>query len=145
MFNARQLNKTDGTETDSGAQHFLRFSVDFRTLSDLRGNISEPLIHSQSERLHEDEPSEREVAAEESEAGAGTDLESAGSVAGPSGARWDDEGRAPAGTADADAGSSVTRWNGIGRVSLEGAVPRGTGTSGTRDASHVSGWRSHLN
>ena len=151
MLNLRQLNKTDNTETDSDAQHFSRFSVDLRVPSNLLGNIGEPLDHSQSERLHQGEPDEREVVAEESEANAGTDLESVRPVAEPSGARLEDEDRAPVGTqATTVTGLSMTRWGDNGRASPESAV-RGAGTSGIRgdkvgDASHTSnymGWYGH--
>ena len=137
MLNLRQLNKTDNTETNSDAQHFSRFSVDFRVPSDILGNIGEPLDHSQSERLHESEPGEREGPAEDCEAGPGADLESAGPVAELSGTRWEDEDWALMGTAGAVAGPSMSR-----STSLGGSMP-GTGTSGARSdkvggASHTS-------
>ena len=142
MLNLRQLNKTDNTETNSDAHHFSRFSVDFRVPSDILGNIGEPLDHSQSEWLHEGEPSEREGSAEDSEAGPGADLESAGPVAGPSGARWGDEDRALMSTAGAVAGPSVMHWDDDGPASLERSMPT-TGTPGARSdkvggASHTS-------
>ena len=133
MLNLRQLNKTDNTETNSDAHHFSRFSIDFRVPSDLLGNIGEPLDHSQSEQIHEGEPDEREGPVEDSEAGPGADLESAGPVAGPSGARWEDEDRAPTGTAGAVAGPSMMRWDDYGPASLERSMPS-TGTPGTQDA-----------
>ena len=143
MLNLRQLNNADNTKTNSDTQHPSRFSIDFRVPSDLLGNIGEPLDYSQSEQLHEDEPGEREVVAEESEASASTDLESAEPVAGPSGARWEDEDRAPVCTQATDtvAGSSVTRWGENGRASPESTVPSAA-TSGTRgdevgDTSHA--------
>ena len=144
MLNLRQLNNTDNTETNSDAHHFSRFSIDFRVPSGLLGNIGEPLDHSQSERLHEGEPSEREGSAEDSEAGPGADLESPGPVAGPSGARWGDEDRAPMSTAGAVAGPSVIRWDDDGPASPEGSMPT-TGTPGARSdrfggASHTSGY-----
>ena len=143
MLNLRQLNNTDNTKTTSDAQHLSRFSMDFRVPSDLLGNIGEPLDHSQSERLHEDDPGEHEVTAERSEDGTGADLESAGPVAGPSqaGVLREDEGRAPASTAGAAAGPSVTCWDDSKRACVGGTVPS-DGTSGTRgdevgDASHA--------
>ena len=143
MLNLRQLNKTDNTETNSDAQHFSRFSIDFRVPSDLLGNIGETLDHSQSERLHEDDPDEREVTAGRSEDGTGADLESAGPAAGPSQARagWKDDGRAVTSTAGAPAGPSVTCWDDSRRARIESTVPN-AGTSGARgddvgDASHV--------
>ena len=143
MLNLRQLNNTDNTETNSDAHHFSRFSVDFRVPSDILGNIGEPLDHSQSERLHEGEPDEPEGPVEDSEAGPGADLESAGPVAGPSqaGARWEDECRAPANTAGADVDPYITRRDDSKRVCIESTAPS-TGMSGTRgdevgDASHA--------
>ena len=143
MLNLRQLNNTDNTETNSDAQHFSRFSIDFRVPSDLLGNIGEPLDHSQSERLHEDDPGEHEVTGERSEAATGADLESAGPVAGLSnaGALREDKSRARASTAGAAAGPSVTCSDDSKRVWIESTVPS-AGTSGTRgdevgDASHV--------
>ena len=142
MLNLRQHNKANSTETNSDAQHFSRFSIDFGVRSDLLGDIGEPLDHSQSERLHEDEPGEHEVTVEESEASPSADLESARSAAGPSGARWEDEDRAQAGTVDVSAGPSVAGWNDRERASLDGAVTS-AGMSGTRgdevgDALHAS-------
>ena len=133
MLNLRQLNNTDNTETNSDAQHLSRFSIDFRVPSSLLGNIGEPLDHSQSERIHEDDPGEHEVTGEQSEAGTGADLESAGPVAGPSqaGAPREDEGRARASTAGAAAGPSMTWWGNSKRVWIESTVPS-AGTSGTR-------------
>ena len=144
MLNLRQLNKTDNTENNSDAQHFSRFSIDFRVPSDLLGNIGEPLDHSQSERPHEDGSDECEVVADESEANAGADLESAEPVAGSSGARLEEEDRAPAGTAGIAAGSSVTRWDDNGRSRLDDTVPSAW-TSGTQgdeagDTSHAPGF-----
>ena len=133
MLNLRQLNKADNTGANSDAQHFSRFSMDFRVPSDLLGNIGEPLDYSQSERIHDDEPGEREVVVEESKANASTNLESPGPTAGPSGARWEDEDRAPVGIQATDTvdGLSVTQWDNNGRASPESAM-RGTGTPGTR-------------
>ena len=91
MLNLRQLNRTDNTQTNSDAQHFSRFSMNFRVPSDLLGNIGEPLDHGQSERLHEpDETEDHEAAAEEQPRGA-TDLKNTRLVAGRSGTRWEDE------------------------------------------------------
>lgn len=121
----------DGIDTNSVAQHFSRFSINFRVPSDFLGNIGEPLDYSQSERLHQDAPGEREVAAEESEVSAGPDLESAGPVTGSSGVRQEDEDQASVGTADADAGPSVTCWDDDERMNLDSVGPN-TGISGTR-------------
>ena len=120
------------------------FSIEFRVPSDFLGNVGEPLDHNQSEQLHEDEPGEREVAAEESEASTRADLESAGPVAGPSGAHWEDGNQVPVGTAGAVAGPSVTRWDDDERVSLDVTVPnaRMSGTRGDEvgNASHASNY-----
>ena len=144
MLNLRQLNKTDNADTTSDAQHFSRFSIDFRVPSDLLGNIGEPLDHSRSERLPEDAPDEHELAAEESETSADAGLESAEPASEPSGARWKDRDRAPVGTAGAVAGPSMTRWDDEERANVEGAVP-GAGASKTQnsevgDALHASGY-----
>ena len=146
MLNLRQLNNTDNAETNSDAQHFSRFSINFRVPSDLLGDIGEPLDHSQSERIHEYDACEREVTAERSEAGTGADFESIRLVAGLSqpsqaGARWEDEGRAPASTAGASAGPSLTRCDDSKRACIECTVPN-AGTSRTRgdevgDVSHA--------
>ena len=109
MLNLRQFNKSEHSQSDSDAQHFSRFSVSFRVPSSLLGNIGEPLDHSQSERLHEDESATTD--AEEVELDT-TKLESTESVAGPSGTRWDED-------------SNV---NGIGRQSS----PPNAGFSGSR-------------
>ena len=54
MLNLHQLNKVGSTKTNTDAQHFLCFSVDFRAPSNFLDNIGEPLDYSQSEQLHED-------------------------------------------------------------------------------------------
>ena len=143
MLNLRQLNNTDNTETNSDAQHFSRFSIDFRVPSSLLSNIGEPLDHSQSERIHEDDPGEHGVTGERSEAGTGADLKGAGPVAGPSqaGVLREDEGRAPASTDGAAAGPSVACWDDSKRACIESTVSS-AGTSRTRsdevgDASHA--------
>ena len=143
MLNLRQINNTDNTKTNSDAQHFSRFSIDFRVPSSLLGNIGEPLDHSQSERIHEDDPGEHEVTAERSEAGTGADLESAWPVAEPSQAEAlrEDESRARASTAGAAANPSVTCWDDSKRACKESTAPDAV-TSGTQgdevgDASHA--------
>ena len=45
MLNLRQLSQPGGDAT-SAAEHFSRFSVNFRVPSDFLGNIGEPLDHS---------------------------------------------------------------------------------------------------
>ena len=144
MLNLRQLNGMDNTETNSDVQYFSQFSVEFRTPSNLLGNIGEPLDHSQSERIHEGELGEREAVAGGSEASAGADLEGAGLAAGPFGSRLEDEDRASVGTVGAAAGSSLLRWDDNVRASLDNVIP-GTETSGTRgdevsDASYAPGY-----
>ena len=84
MLNLRQFNKLERSQSNSDAQHFSRLSVSFRVPSNPLGNIGELLDHSQSERLHEDEPVIAN--AEEVELDT-TNLESAESVPRPSGTR----------------------------------------------------------
>ena len=76
MLNLRQLHEADSTEASSDTQHFSQVSINFRAPSDLLGNIGEPLDHSQSKWLHEDDHS--------------MNSDSDGSVFGPSGAQWED-------------------------------------------------------
>ena len=133
MLNLRQLNKTDSTETNSDAQHFSRFSVDFRVPSYLLGNISQLLDHGPSERLLEDDSCEHDESDKERPR-AGDSLESAGSIAGPSGAHWDDEDKASLDTLAPLAGQFGTRVDDGWIVSLRGARPagHGVGPSGIR-------------
>ena len=91
MLNLRQLNKADNTETNSDAQHFSRFSIDFRVPSDLLGNIGEPLDYSQSGQLQEGDSSTHDTPAEE-QPRVGMDPESVRPAAGPSGAHQDTAG-----------------------------------------------------
>ena len=108
MLNLRQLNKADSTQTNSDAQHeSSRFSIHFRVPSDLLGNIGEPLDHSQSERLHDDEHEDYEAAADEHLRGV-RDPESTGLAAGLSGTHWEDEGSVPPDTSWLAAGPSGT-------------------------------------
>ena len=73
-------------------QHFSRFSIQFRVSSDLLSNTGESLDHSQSERLHEDEPREHD-ALDEGRPRVAVDPESNGPVAGPSEAHWGEGNR----------------------------------------------------
>lgn len=132
MLNLRQLNKADSTETNSDAQHFSRFSVNFRIPSDLLGDIGELLDHSPAERLRdsEDDPGEH-GASDEEWPRAGGSLESAGSVVGPSGAHWDDEYQASLDTLATLAIQSEARADDDEQASLQGARP-GAGPSGIR-------------
>lgn len=91
MLNLRQFNKTDNVESNSDAQHFSRFSIDFRVPSDFLGNIGEHLDHSQGEQLHEDMPCDLDAATGERLAGEVGSLEPAASVLEQPGTRSEDE------------------------------------------------------
>ena len=59
MLNLRRSSGSRGESiTNSEVRHFSRFSISFRVPSNLLGNIGESLDHSQSERLHDDDPSQ---------------------------------------------------------------------------------------
>ena len=53
MLNLRQLNHA-ADDSDSDAQHFSRFSVNFRVPSDFLENIGESLDHSRARAASED-------------------------------------------------------------------------------------------
>lgn len=141
MLNLRQLNNADNTHTNSDVQHFSQFSLEFRSPSDLLGNIGEPLDHSQSERLHEDELYNREAAeavAEERPSGT-EDLESVRPVAGPFGALSEDEGRVHLGIAGPSAGPSPrTGWGDVKSIRVAPEEPS-DGPSETRGEEVVDG------
>ena len=88
MLNLRQFNKSEHSQSNSDVQHFSRFSISFRVPSNRLGNIGEELDHSQSERLHEDEPAITDTEEVELDT---TNPESAEPVAGSSGTRCDKE------------------------------------------------------
>ena len=139
MLNLRQLSKADNTETNSDARHVSRSSIEFKAPSNLLGNIGEPLDHSQSERLYESEHEEHD-APDEGWHGAGVHLESAGSVAGPSGARWDDEDETCKSIVGTSAGPARARADDDAQASPQSAG-LSAGPSGIRsdkivDASH---------
>ena len=99
MLNLRQLNKTDEIGTESDAQHFSRFSLEFRAPSNLLGNIGESLNHSQSEQLNDDDNGERNAAPEGPEVSEGTNPDISESAAGVSGAHWNEGDEARVGAA----------------------------------------------
>ena len=126
MLNLRQLNKADNTQSNSDAQHFSRFSLEFRVPSDLLGNIGEPLDHSQAEWLHDDEPDNYEAAAEEQLMSA-ENLDIIRHVTESLDTHQGDEHSVTRGTSRLVAGPSGTRWDEGGATCL-GIVGPNTGS-----------------
>lgn len=63
ILNLRQLDST-ASESNSDAQHFSRFSVNFRVPSDFLWNIGESLDHGQLERAEDNGDDDKCVAGE---------------------------------------------------------------------------------
>ena len=118
MLNLRQFNKSERSQTNSDAQHFSRFSINFRVPSNLLGNIGEPLDYYQSERSHEDGDEPARADAEEIELDT-TNLESADLAAGSSGICSDEESD---GGVDRQRGPSVASLEEVADVAVTGDI-----------------------